>query len=139
MCALALAFTGVVFSMLFLTGCGDSNQSGVRYDSRLILDNGYVWVGTVEEIEIAAALKNGGTADVYIKFLSNWTGGEAKLHWWTHPDIDKLTIIITRSHSGTYSGMFTVSESGNTLTLINDADGEVIVFTKTPLSAIIGF
>ena len=137
--AFALTFTAGVFSMLFLAGCDNPGGSGVRYDSRLVLDNGYVWVGTIDGIGIAAALKNNGTADVYVKFLWDWTDGnsaDVKLHWWTARDIDKLTIIITRSFSGTYSGMFTLSENGNTLTIVNDADGEVIIFTKTPISAI---
>ena len=127
--------TAAVFSTLFLVGCGNDNNpsgsgGGVSYDQRLILDDGWAWVGSYWGSTYAFMPKANGALEYYSQMGSSWElESEDGDNWYTKGG--KVYII---DNYGGYSGEFTVSANGNTVTFVEDEYGESITFTKTQIN-----
>jgi hypothetical protein len=106
----------------------------VGYDSRLILGDGWAWVGHDPDmgVDMAMVLKNGGAAEGYIGIgiLGEWVNMSSigfQMSWYTGGD--KFYQILSAGNiRDTMVSTFTIS--GNTVTMV-DEDGDVITYTKT--------
>jgi len=101
------------------------------YDPRLILDDGWAWVSEEDGEGIAFVFKNDGTAEAYLKsgvWLSNTILG-TDLRWYTIGN----RIAFVNSENQTTVTMFAVLPDGNTMILVYDEDGEIIILKKTEI------
>jgi hypothetical protein len=131
----------IIVAAALTVGCGDGDVevtgpdgnlpgSEIGHDSRLVLGDGYAWVGVPDEESddnVAFILNANGTGRTFVKF-DVWTEVEP-LKWYTAGG--KIYMINTNPEDGeadTSESTYTLS--GNTLTVVED--GVTIVFTKTP-------
>ncbi|MCL2183070.1 MAG: hypothetical protein FWB85_06345 [Chitinispirillia bacterium] len=113
--------------------CEDPGEIG--YDPKLITEEGQAWVNDDGFFSIAVVFKAGGSGTSYYNVLGFWLGEDMD-GWYTIGN--KLYVIVTEEDEDgvmvTDTSISTYTVSGNTLTLIDEEEGETIVFTKKELT-----